>query len=171
MVIRRGLLAVVLIALAQSSYAQSAADAAYKASLLANKLSQVQGIVANPLGGAHCIAGNSNVTHDLGVVPTNAHVRIRFQSNFDPVASVMLLRLGADAVTAPSSTRTSDAVFYDDDDTGGLLEPLLDFTMPHAASLYVFVSQFGTAHGTVAKCYDIEVTVTPPPLTTTPLRR
>jgi hypothetical protein len=98
-----------------------------------------------------CVTGNSVEEHDVDLLPANAQVQIRFESNFDPVAAVMLLRLGVDSVTPPPSI--SDALFFDDDDSGGLLEPLINFIVPYDTSAYVFVSQYGTAHGLAPKCY------------------
>jgi len=147
--------------------AQSAADTAHKATLLAQKMS-MQGVVTTPLGGTHCLTGNSTEIHDLGLIPMGTTVRVRFQSNFDPVAAAMLFRMGADSVNT-DVTRESDAAWADDDDSGILLDPLLNFVTPHTGSLFVFVSQFSTtAHGIVAKCYDFEATFTPPPTTTPP---
>lgn len=169
MVCKKALIGVMVVGLGLGSAAradaQSAADLAYKESLLAQKQS-LQGIVATPLGGNYCLTGNTVETHDLGLLPAFTNVQIRFQSNFDPVAAAMLLRVGLDSVNT-DPTRESDARWIDDDDSGGNLEPLLNFQTPHAGSLFVYVAQFGSTHGLAAKCYDIEVTLTPPLGTTT----
>jgi hypothetical protein len=132
MVMRLPVALVMLLPLAQVASAQSAADDAYKQSMLAHKLTEVQTVVTSPLGGMFCVTGNSVEEHDVGLLPANAQVEIRFESNFDPVAAVMLLRLGVDSVTPPPSI--SDALFFDDDDSGGLLEPLINFTVPYDTS-------------------------------------
>lgn len=165
--IRRTLIAIMLVGFVQASmYRAEAQSAADKESMLAQKLS-IHGLVTNPLGGNYCLTGNTTEHHNLGVLPGLTNIRVVFQSNFDPVASLMCYRIGQDHVNTDPN-RKSDAQFGDDDDGGGSLEPLINIQTPHECSVYIFVGQFnGSSHGTAAKCYDMEVTITPPPGTTT----
>lgn len=80
----------------------------------------------------HCLTGISTNVHDLGLFPVSAQVLVRFQSNFDPVAATILLRVGADwpNTTDPTTTRVPNASSIDD---GRNLEPLLNLRGPWEA--------------------------------------
>jgi hypothetical protein len=112
------------------------------------KLSKSAGALAIaglPSSAKHCIAGDyvSNV-HDIGWVEAGNQITISFVSDFDPIAGVTLRNMG-----------TQRGTYLVDDDAGGNLEPQLDFTASHSATLALYVGSFGGGAG----CYRYKVEI------------
>jgi hypothetical protein len=92
-----------------------------------------------------CVAGNfvANV-HDIGRIEEGNQITISFESDFDPIAGVTLLNLS-----------TQRGTFVIDDDGGGNLEPLINFTASHSSTLSLYVAGFEGVSG----CYRYKVEI------------
>jgi hypothetical protein len=158
---------------AQTASEQRAQSAEKSAAI--QELSQ-QNVLAAPFGGQYCITGNGTRTHDLGLVRAGSNVQGRFESNFDPTAAAVLARVGSDSSSPGTAVAPrADMVWWSSDDgraiDGALpLQPLLSFVTPHEGSLMIVVGQFSATISPLApvlvpKCYNMQITVTQPPVT------
>lgn len=145
------------------------ADAAYKASVLAHKRSTAQHIVESPSSLVYCAVGNDTRVHNLGYMAIDTTVTIIFESDFDPIAMLLGVQLGADAeATDPLDLDNTNTMTWTDDDSGGLLEPELTVVAPFNGSYLLFVTPYA-ASKTDAKsertllggCYLYELSVEP----------
>lgn len=93
----------------------------------------------------HCVAGSyvSNI-HEIGRVEQGNQILITFDSDFDPIAGVTLENLS-----------TQRGTYIVDDDTGGNLEPQLNFTASHSSTVALHVAGFGSSAG----CYRYKVEI------------
>lgn len=93
----------------------------------------------------HCVAGNyvANI-HDIGRVEQGSRIAISFESDFDPIAGVTLENLV-----------TGHGTYLVDDDSGGGLQPHLNFTASHSSTLALHVAGFGGSAG----CYRYRVDI------------
>lgn len=132
-----------------------------------------QNVLAAPFGGQYCITGNGTRTHDLGVVRAGSNVQGRFESNFDPTAAAVLVRVGSDSSALSTAVAPrADLVLWSSDDGRAIdgaapLQPLLSFVTPHEGSLMIVVGQFNATISPlnpvlVPKCYNMQITVTQP---------
>ena len=105
--------------------------------------------------GRNCIGPSGSNVHAIGWVPANSRVQITFSSDFDPVASVTNTQLGGDA-----PDRVARSSYWADDDGGGNLEPLLNFTTSYSGTLVLHVSKFSAERQAGCYFYKVEI-VTP----------
>ena len=98
------------------------------------------------------MTGNDTRVHNLGLLSAASNVRIRFESDFDPIAAVVAMRIGLDA------TDGAEAEIIIDDDSGGLLEPLLDFQAPFTGSYTLHVADGALVEPLTGGCYEYELT-------------
>jgi hypothetical protein len=102
--------------------------------------------------GRNCIGPSGANVHSIGWVPSNSRVTITFSSDFDPVAAVTNTQLGTEA-----PDRVARASYYADDDGGGNLEPLVNFTTNFAGTLVLHVSKYSAERS--AGCYHYKVEI------------
>ncbi len=100
--------------------------------------------------GRHCVTNGAASVHSLGWVPQNTQVVVTFVSDFDPVAGITVMQLGAENPN-PGAGRTS---FVADDDTGGNLEPEIRFTTSHSGTMVLHVKTFSNTEG--SGCYTFK---------------
>ena len=120
-------------------------------------VSGAQQVEANAISGLassgrNCIGPSGANVHAIGWVPSNSRVTITFSSDFDPVAAVTNTQLG---VEAPD--RVARATYYADDDTGGNLEPLINFTTNFAGTLVLHVSKYSSDRQAGCYFYKVEI--------------
>ena len=116
-----------------------------------------QSVEANAISGLassgrNCIGPSGANVHSIGWVPSNSRVTITFSSDFDPVAAVTNTQLG---VEAPD--RVARASYYADDDSGGNLEPLINFTTNFAGTLALHVSKYSAERSAGCYFYKVEI--------------
>jgi hypothetical protein len=102
--------------------------------------------------GRNCIGPSGANIHAIGWVPSNSRVTITFSSDFDPVAAVTNTQLGSDA-----PDRVARAAYYADDDGGGNLEPLVNFTTSFSGTLALHVSKFSAERSAGCYFYKVEI--------------
>lgn len=102
--------------------------------------------------GRNCVGPSGSVVHAIGWVPTNSRVTITFSSDFDPVASVTNTQLGSEA---PDSLARS--AFWANDDGGGNLDPLLNFTTTFSGTLVLHVSKYSAERSAGCYFYKVEI--------------
>jgi hypothetical protein len=141
------LAAVPAVALAQ----QSATKAPKSASAGDGEIGR-QAISGLASSGRNCIGPSGANVHAIGWVPSNSRVTISFSSDFDPVASVTNTQLGAEV---PSGVARSS--YWADDDGGGNLEPLLNFTTSYAGTLVLHVSKYSAERSAGCYFYKVEI--------------
>jgi hypothetical protein len=102
-----------------------------------------------------CAGGRFYNTHALGFTAAGTRLRIDILSGdgIDPVATAALLEMGAPAPDAQA--RMS---YFFDDDSGGNLDPRLEFTTQHDGNVVLSVGSFDGAFG----CYWVKIEVTIP---------
>ena len=112
------------------------------------------GIDGRPSTLIGCAGGNFYNAHALGFAPARTRIRVDILSGdgIDPVATAAILQMGA---LAPDNSRMS---FVYDDDSGGNLDPRLDFTTEFDGNLVLSVGSFDGSFG----CYWVKVEVTVP---------
>lgn len=93
----------------------------------------------------HCVAGNfvSNV-HEIGRVEQDNRVTITFDGDFDAVAGATILNM-----------ETQRGTFLTDDNSGGGVQPRLDFNTSQAGTVALFVAGVNGAAG----CYRYKVEI------------
>jgi hypothetical protein len=101
-----------------------------------------------------CAGGNFYTTHALGASTAGTRIRVDVQSGdgIDPVLTAAILQMGA---PAPDGQARMSYVF--DDDSGGNLDPRLEFTLQYDANVVLSIGSFSGGFG----CYWIKVEVTP----------
>jgi hypothetical protein len=102
--------------------------------------------------GRNCIGPSGANVHAIGWVPNNSRVTVTFSSDFDPVASVTNTQLGSEA--PDQKARTS---YYADDDGGGNLEPLINFTTSFSGTLVLHVSKYSAERQAGCYFYKVEI--------------
>ncbi len=102
--------------------------------------------------GRNCIGPSGANTHAIGWVPNNSRVTVTFSSDFDPVASVTNMQLGSEA---PDLLARSS--YWANDDGGGNLEPLLNFTTTYSGTLALYVSKFSAERSAGCYFYKVEI--------------
>lgn len=102
--------------------------------------------------GRNCVGPSGSVVHAIGWVPTNSRITITFSSDFDPVASVTNTQLGGEA-----PDRLARSSFWANDDGGGNLEPLLNFTTTFSGTLVLHVSKFSAERSAGCYFYKVEI--------------
>lgn len=105
--------------------------------------------------GRNCVGPSGANVHGIGWVPSGSRVTISFSSDFDPVAAATITQLGSDA-----PDRVARASYYADDDTGGNLEPQIQFTSTFAGTVVLHVSKFSAERESGCYFYKVEI-VTP----------
>ncbi len=132
---------------------------AYKATLLAQKRGTKTAITTDATSGVHCVGGSlisgnrvrGAAVHPLGFIGIGRTLKINFESDFDPVAVVVGSQVGEGA---PDSV--SNLFSWSDDDTGGNLEPKIEFTTPFAGT---YVLMVGSTDFSVIGCYVYEMRI------------
>ena len=147
------LVAAVLTAVPVAAFAQAPAKGPKKAAAAA--VSEPQAISGQASSGRNCIGPSGANVHAIGWVPANSRVTISFASDFDPVAAVTNTQLGGEA-----PNRVAQSTYYADDDGGGNLEPLLNFTATHSGTLALHVSKYSAERQAGCYFYKVEI-VTP----------
>ena len=101
-----------------------------------------------------CAGGGFYNTHPLGAAPSGTRIRVDVQSGegIDPIAAASILQLGA---SAPDGARMQ---FVADDDSGGNLDPRMEFTLSFDANVVLSVGSYSGGFG----CYFVKVEVTVP---------
>ena len=102
--------------------------------------------------GRNCVGPSGAIVHSIGWVPSNSRVTITFSSDFDPVASVTNTQLGGEA-----PDRVARTSYYADDDNGGNLEPLINFTTSFAGTLVLHVSKYSADRAAGCYFYKVEI--------------
>lgn len=102
-----------------------------------------------------CAGGRFYNTHALGFTVANTRVRVDILGGdtIDPVATAALLDMGAS--TPDGTARIS---YFFDDDSGGNLDPRLEFTTTYDGNIVLSVGSFDGSFG----CYWVKVEVTIP---------
>ena len=137
-----------------------AATSPYKTAVRMQKETRGPLVVDFPSSFAHCVSSDDTRVHNLGFLIADAEVRIAFQSDFDPIAAVVGMRLGADA--PDTALDRAEAQIFTDDDTGGELEPLIDFIAPFDGSYSLHVADGALELPLAGGCYVYELTLTLP---------
>jgi hypothetical protein len=102
--------------------------------------------------GRNCVGPSGANVHAIGWVPANSRVTVTFSSDFDPVASITNTQLGSEA---PDGVARS--AYWADDDGGGNLEPLLNFTPAFAGTLVLHVSKYSAERAAGCYFYKVEI--------------
>jgi len=102
--------------------------------------------------GRNCIGPSGSNIHPIGWAPSNSRVTISFSSDFDPVAAATIVQLGGEA---PDSLARSS--FWANDDGGGNLEPLLNFTTTYSGTLSLAVSKYSADRASGCYFYKVEI--------------
>jgi len=97
----------------------------------------------------HCISGTSSNVHGLGFIDRDSRVTVTFHSDFDPIAGIVTLAI---------DTAEGRAAYTVDDDSGGNLEPLVQYTASISGNAALYVSGFRSTSG----CYWYKLEVVPP---------
>ncbi|OFW49794.1 MAG: hypothetical protein A3G77_01200 [Acidobacteria bacterium RIFCSPLOWO2_12_FULL_68_19] len=100
-----------------------------------------------------CVSGTAANVHGLGWIRANSRVTVRFESDFDPIAGITLLAI---------DTADGRASYISDDDSGGNLEPEIQFTASFSGNAALHV---GGYHGT-SGCYRYQLEIVPSVLST-----
>ena len=148
------LILAILIAVPTAAFAQTPAKGPKQTAASAARV-EPQAISGLASSGRNCIGPSGSNVHAIGWVPANSRVQITFSSDFDPVASVTNTQLGGDA-----PDRVARSSYWADDDGGGNLEPLLNFTTTYSGTLVLHVSKFSAERQAGCYFYKVEI-VTP----------
>lgn len=132
--------------------AQAPAKGPKQLAASAANASQPAAISGLASSGRNCIGPSGANVHPIGWVPANSRVTITFSSDFDPVASVTNTQLGSEA-----PDRVARSAYYADDDTGGNLDPLINFTASFSGTLVLHVSKFSAERSAGCYFYKIEI--------------
>ncbi len=142
-----------LAALPVMSYAQAQGAKSPKESATRAAITEPAAISGLASSGRNCVGPAGSIVHAIGWVPSNSRVALTFSSDFDPVASVTNTQLGVEAPDGLSRT-----AYWSDDDSGGNLEPRLNFTTTFAGSLVLHVSKFSADRSAGCYFYKVEIT-------------
>jgi hypothetical protein len=151
----RALILVAALALAIAPAAAAEAQAVKPAKQRGTPTMGTLAIAGLASGGKHCVTAKAGAVHGLGWVPQGSNVTVTFVSDFDPVAAITLVQLGAESPTQPAR-----ASLVSDDDSGGNLEPEIRFTTTHSGTMALVVKPFSNTEG--AGCYNFKVEVQTP---------
>ena len=101
-----------------------------------------------------CAGGQFYNTHPLGFTSSGTRVKVDIISGdgIDPMAALVVLQMGPNA---PDNAR---AQYVFDDDSGGNLDPRIEFTTNYDGNLVLSVGSFSGGFG----CYWVKVEVTVP---------
>jgi hypothetical protein len=101
-----------------------------------------------------CTGGQFYNTHPLGFTTARTRVKVDIISGdgIDPMASLVVLQMG------PNAPDTVRAQYVFDDDSGGNLDPRIEFTTNYDGNLILSVGSFSGSFG----CYWVKVEVTVP---------
>lgn len=101
-----------------------------------------------------CAGGKFYNSHPLGFTTSGTRIRVDVISgdNIDPVATLVVLQMGADA---PDGAR---AQYKYDDDSGGNLDPHLELTTQYDGNVVLNVGSYDGSFG----CYWLKIEVTVP---------
>lgn len=104
----------------------------------------------------HCIAGGNRAAkvHWIGSVQQGSHVRITFDSDFDPIAGITIRNLASQT-----------GRYLINDDSGGDLEPLLSFSPEVSGAMALYVASVDGSVGCYH--YKIDITESAPPVALT----
>ena len=102
--------------------------------------------------GRNCVGPSGANVHAIGWVPSNSRVTITFSSDFDPVASATISQLGGEA-----PDRVARSSYWADDDGGGNLEPLLNFTTAYSGTIVLHVSKYSAERQSGCYFYKVEI--------------
>jgi hypothetical protein len=102
--------------------------------------------------GRNCVGPSGANVHAIGWVPSNSRVSITFSSDFDPVASATITQLGGEA-----PDRVARSSYWADDDGGGNLEPLLNFTTTYSGTIVLHVSKYSAERQSGCYFYKVEI--------------
>ena len=97
----------------------------------------------------HCVSGTSSNVHSIGWIAANSIVTVTFESDFDPIAGIVTLGIDSDA---------GRAGYIIDDDSGGNLEPELEYRATFSGNAALYVSGYESSSG----CYWYSLEVTRP---------
>ncbi|HEX6163738.1 MAG TPA: hypothetical protein VFZ31_10250 [Vicinamibacterales bacterium] len=142
----------VAIVTATSLVAAQAPAKAPKSRATSAAVIEPQAISGLASSGRNCIGPAGANVHAIGWVPGNSRVTISFSSDFDPVASVTNTQLGIDAPDLKARS-----AYWADDDGGGNLEPLLNFTTTFSGTLVLHVSKFSAERAAGCYFYKVEI--------------
>jgi len=152
----RSLILIAALALMPATAALQAEQAAKPAKQRGPEVNGTFAISGLASAGRHCVTNGAASTHSLGWVPSNTQVVVTFVSDFDPVAAVTVMQLGAENPN-PGAARAS---LVSDDDSGGNLEPEIRFTTTHSGTLALHVGTFSHTEG--QGCYTFKAEVRTP---------
>lgn len=155
MILTRSIVLALFVAIPSSALAQAPQTKGPKQTVPSAGRSETMAISGQASSGRNCIGPSGSNVHALGWVSANSRVQITFSSDFDPVASVTNTQLGSDA-----PDRVARSSFWADDDGGGNLEPLLNFTTSYSGTLVLHVSKFSAERNAGCYFYKVEI-VTP----------
>lgn len=154
-----GLLSASMVGAGSPAASDKAGDASKssKASLLAAKKNAPAAIATGVTSGIHCVGGSvvsgkrslSSNTHYLGFIGAGNHLTINFDSDFDPIAVVIGAQIGS-----PAPDGVARLTYVADDDSGGNLEPKVNFTTSFDGTYILVV---GSNDPAVTGCYTYEV--------------
>ena len=154
MPLRQILLTAMLVILPAAAFAQAPAKGPKQSAPSAAR-NEPQAISGQASSGRNCIGPSGANVHSIGWVPSSSRVTVTFSSDFDPVAAVTNTQLGGDA-----PDHVARASYYADDDGGGNLEPLINFTASHSGTLVLHVSKYSAERQAGCYFYKVEI-VTP----------
>ncbi len=133
-------------------FAQQVPSKAPKQTTPSAEVSAPQAISGLASSGRQCVGPSGANVNAIGWVPSNSRVSITFSSDFDPVAAATIVQLGQDA---PDSLARSS--YWANDDGGGNLEPLLNFTTTYSGTLVLHVSKFSAERSAGCYFYKVEI--------------
>ena len=145
-------LAILLATMPAAALAQGPAKGPKRAAPGTIEAQAISGLASS---GRNCIGPQGANVHGIGWVPSGSRVTISFSSDFDPVGAVTITQLGSDA-----PDRVARASYYADDDGGGNLEPLINFTSTYDGTLVLHVSKYSAERSAGCYFYKVEI-VTP----------
>jgi hypothetical protein len=138
----------------QAPAKQKSQPAAATADRSARSALSTLGFDGKPSSLIGCTGGQFYTSHPLGY--TAAHTRVKIDvisgEGIDPIASLVVLQMGANA---PDGAR---AQYVYDDDSGGNLDPRIEFTTNYDGNLVLSVGSYSGSFG----CYWLKVEVTVP---------
>lgn len=102
----------------------------------------------------NCLSATTTDVHTIGWAPQGSRVTVTFSSDFDPIAGLLLARMGS-----PAQDGLSDMNKEVDDDSGGNQEPRISATTPYAGILVLLVSAYNQGD---AGCYFYKTEIQTP---------
>ena len=114
---------------------------------------ETQAISGQASSGRNCVGPSGANVHSIGWVPSGSRVVISFSSDFDPVGAATITQLGSEA-----PDRVARAAYYADDDSGGNLEPQIQFTSTFSGTVVLHVSKFSAERNSGCYFYKVEIT-------------